>query len=168
MKQTIYAIGMLIFIAVSQATAQKSETALLTQSSLLSSHMGASAAKVEVSATTLKSFKKEFGKASDADWVLVENGYRAYFRQDDILTAVDYNRKGKLYSIIRYGKKLITGDIEKMLSEKFPRSSVKEVSEVKIADFATKVYIIVIEDELSMKTVQVMEDEVKVISDIQR
>lgn len=166
MKQTFYAIGILMFIAVSQATAQKNETALLTQGSLLGSQVTASAAKVEVSGSTLKNFKKEFSEASDADWVAIKDGFRAYFRQDDILTAVDYNKRGKLYSVIRYGKALITADIEKMLAAKFPRAGVKEVSEVKIADFATRVYIIVLQDEAAIKTVQVMDDEVKVISEI--
>jgi hypothetical protein len=171
MNKSFYAFGMLMLITFSQAVAQKNETALITKSSIFNSKIGADgvvATNIDVSALAIEKFRKDFRDAKDVEWKEIKDGYRAYFIQGDILTAVDYNRKGKLFSTIRYGKKLLTGDMMEMLESRFTDPQLREVSEVKIADFATKVYIIVLEDDISMKTVQVMEDEVKVISELRK
>jgi hypothetical protein len=62
----------------------------------------------------------------------------------------------------------MTSDIKKMIEDAFDAPQIREVSEVKIADFATRVYIIVLEDRQSMKTVQIVDDEMKVISEISK
>lgn len=58
-------------------------------------------------------------------------------------TFFNFPKKGKLYSVIRHGKSLLSKDMKKMLEKRFLDGQVREISEVKIADFATKVYVIV-------------------------
>ena len=175
MKQSFYAIGMLLLFASNQATAQNSETAFLTRSSIFNSPLlkgsvvkAGPSALVEVSVTATEAFRKAFKDVKDVEWVEIANGYRAYFSQNEIITAVDYTKKGKLYSIIRYGRNLLTSDMKVMIERAFDAPQIREVSEVKIADYATKVYIIILEDKASMKTVQIIEDEMEVIQDIRK
>jgi hypothetical protein len=170
MKQTFYAFGIAMLIITSQATAQKNETALLTKASILNNAgpEKTASAMADISVVAVESFKADFRDAREVEWKVISKGYRAYFEQNEVFTAVDYDRKGRLYSVIRYGKSLLTKDMEKMLEKRFVDPQVKEVSEVKIADFATKVYVIVMEDNVSIKTVQILEDEVKVIQEIRK
>src|SRR5687768_14759738 len=107
MKHLFYATGMLMLFAFNQVNAQKSETAFLSKSSiynspLLAKSLGAErviADEAAVSMTAVERFKKEFKDARNVEWKVIANGYRAYFLQDAILTAVDYTNKGRLYSI---------------------------------------------------------------------
>lgn len=170
MKRSFYAFGIAMLIITSQATAQKNETALLTTGSMLNvaAPGNASSAMADISVTAVESFKTDFPDAKEVDWKVISKGYRAYFEKNGVLTAVDYDKKGKLYSVIRYGKSLLTKDMKKMLERRFVDVQVREVSEVKIADFATRVYVIVFEDNVSVKTVQLLDDEVKVIQEIRK
>lgn len=174
MKHSFYAIGMLILFA-SSTSAQNSETAFLTRSSIFNSPLlkgsvvkAGPAARVDVSVTATEAFRREFKDVKDVEWVEISSGYRAYFSQNEIITAVDYTKKGKLYSIIRYGRNLLTKDMKVMIERAFDAPEIREVSEVKIADYATKVYIVILEDKASMKTVQIIEDEMEVIQEIRK
>ena len=170
MRQTFYAFGIAMLIISSQANAQKNETALLIKSSVLdvAGPENGSSVMADISVAAVERFKSDFRDVKEVEWKVISNGYRAYFQQNDLLTAVDYDNKGKLYSVIRYGKSLLSKDMKKMLEKRFLDGQVREVSEVKIADFATKVYVIVMEDNVSVKTVQILEDEVKVIQEIRK
>jgi hypothetical protein len=169
MKQSFYAIGMLMLIVYGQASAQTTETSFITKSSIINSPF-ASARKAmavdKVSVTALDRFRKDYKDAKDVEWIEVPNGYRAYFLQDAVLTAVDYTKKGKLYSVIRYGKDLLSPYIKRKLQETFDVMQIREVTEVKIADFATKAYVVVLEGRTSLKTVQIIEDEISVIHEV--
>ncbi|HUQ64602.1 MAG TPA: hypothetical protein VM101_00505 [Flavitalea sp.] len=160
MKQTFYAIGMLMIFVFNQATAQTSKTSFITRSSIMKSPY-----LKDVTAAA-ENFKKEFKDARNIEWVNIPNGYRAYFQDNDILTAVDYNKKGKLNSVIRYGKSLMTSDMRTLIENTFDAPVIREISEVKIAGYGDKVYIVILEDKKSMKTVQILNDEIKVISEV--
>ena len=175
MKQSFFAIGMLILFASAQTSAQNNETAFLTRSSIFNSPLlkgtaikAGPAARVDVSVTATEAFKREFKDVKDVEWVEIASGYRAYFSQNEIINAVDYTKKGKLYSIIRYGRNLLTKDMQVMIERAFDAPQIREVSEVRIADYATKVYIVIVEDKASMKTVQIIEGEMEVIQDIRK
>jgi hypothetical protein len=171
MKQVFYAIGMLMLI-ISQASAQTAETAFMTRSSIINSPFisGTKSAGVaaKVSLTAMDRFKKDFKDAKDVEWVDVANGYRAYFFQDAVLTAVDYTKKGKLYSEIRFGKELLAAGMKAALDEKFDHMNIREVTEVKIADFATKAYVVVLENRVKLMTVQIIEDEITVLHEAEK
>lgn len=171
MKQSFYAIGMLMLIVSGQASAQTSETSLLRSSALSSSFLSGNAAPVaiaKISATALERFRKDYKNAKDVQWAEVPNGYRAYFLQDAVLTVVDYTKKGKLYSVIRYGEHLLSPYIKMKLEKTFDGLHIREVTEVKIADFATKAYVVLLDDKLSLKTVHIIEDEISVIYEIEK
>jgi hypothetical protein len=165
MKKSFYAIGIIILFVCTQAIAQKSETALLAKVPVENNPLlnPTTEAKVKSYSLAEEGFNKEFKNVKNAEWVAKDDGYRVTFMKDGILTAVDYTKKGSMYSIIRYGKALMTKDIRTLINNSFDNPSVIEVSEVKIANYGGKVYIILLEDKTSLKTVQVMDYEVKVI-----
>jgi len=171
MKQSFYAIGMLILIVSGQASAQTSETSLIRTSVPTSSFVSANAAPVavaKVSATALERFRKDYKDAKDVQWSEVPNGYRAYFLQDAVLTVVDYTKKGKLFSVIRYGEHLLSPYIKTKLEKTFDGLQIRAVTEVKIADFATKAYVVLLEDKSSLKTVHIIEDEISVLYEAEK
>ena len=176
MKQLFYATGMMMLIASFQANAQKNETAYLSKTSILNSPLLSKSLSAErvaadeaaVSMTAVERFRKEFKDARNVEWKVIANGYRAYFLQDAILTAVDYNNKGRLYSVIRFGKDVLGSDEMRVIERAFDKPVIIEASEVKIAEYSTKVYIVVLQDKVSMKTVQVIDDEVEIIHELSK
>jgi len=172
MKQLFYAIGILMLIASGQVSAQTSETSFITRSSVLSnpfvSGKDAPVAAAKVSITALERFRKDYGDVKNVEWAELPNGYRAHFLQNAVLTAVDYTKKGKLYSVIRFGNDLLSPYCKLKLEEAFEGLHIKEVTEVKIADFAAKANVVVLEDKRSLKTVLIIEDEISVIHEVEK
>ena len=172
MKQSFYAIGMIMLIVTGQASAQKSATSFISRNSVLTSpFMAGKAAPVSganVSASALERFSKDYKDVKDVEWVEVPNGYRVYFLQDAVLTAVDYTKKGKLYSVIRYGNHLLSPYIKMKLEKTFDGLQIRDAIEVKIADFAARAYVVLLDDKASLKTVQVVEDEISVIYEVEK
>jgi hypothetical protein len=125
-------------------------------------------AATRVSVTALERFRKDYKDARDVEWVEIPNGYRAYFLQNAVPTAVDYTRTGKLYSEIRYGKNLLSSYLKMQLEDTFDGLQVREVAEVKMAEFATRAYIVVLEDRTTLKTVQIIEGEISVIHEVKK
>ena len=56
----------------------------------------------------------------------------------------------------------------KVIERAFDKPVIIEASEVKIADYSTRVYIVVLQDKVSMKTVQVIDDEVEIIHEMSK
>jgi hypothetical protein len=167
MKQTFYAFGIAMLMMAGQASAQKNETALMAKGSIINvaGPVNAATAMAAIPVVAVESFTADFRKAKEVEWQATSKGYRAYFEENAVGTAVEYDKKGKLYSVIRHGKSLLTQNMKKMLERRFADVQVREVSEVKIADFATKVYVIVLEDKVSVKTVQIMDGEMTVVQE---
>jgi hypothetical protein len=167
MKQVFYAIGILMFIISGQASAQTSETAFMTRSSIINSpFVGGKATGVavaRVSLNALERFKKDYKDAKDVEWAEVANGYRAYFMKDAVLTAVDYTKKGRLFSVIRFGRELLSGELKTKITGTFEGMEIKEVTEVKIADFASKAYVVLLDGKTSLKTIQIIDDDIMVL-----
>jgi hypothetical protein len=160
-----------MLISASRVSGQTTEQAFITKSDV---NVGpfvageASANAASVSATILARFNKAYRNAKDVEWVEVPNGYRAYFLQDAELTAVDYTRKGKLFSVIRYGEHLLSPYMKMKLGQAFDEMQIKEVAEVKMAGFATKSFVVVLEDKAFVKTVQLIDDEITVLYEMEK
>jgi hypothetical protein len=165
MKQSLYALGIMLAICPI-ASAQKSETAFLTPGSIATSSFYSKdkvAKEKTYSLVAEENFRKDFKDATNIQWTAKENGYRVFFVQHNITTAVDYNKKGNVYSIIRYGRKLLTNELSKLISDSFAGAEIREVSEVKIASYSSKAYVIVLEDKTSLKTIQVIDGDISVL-----
>jgi hypothetical protein len=171
MKHSFYAIGMLMLIVCSQAQAQTSNTSFTRTSVLSSPFVSGNAAPVavaKVAMTALERFRKDYKDVKNVEWAETADGYRAFFLQDAVLTAVDYTKKGKLYSVIRYGTDLLTPYIKMKLEKTFDDLQVREAAEVKMAGFAGKAYVVVLEDRSSLKTLQIIDGEISVIHEVDK
>jgi hypothetical protein len=172
MKQSLYAIGIFMLIVSGHVSAQTTETSFITKSSIVNSPFVTGKSRTVdatmVSVTALERFRKDYKDARDVEWAEVPNGYRACFLQNAVPTAVDYTRKGKLYSVIRYGKNLLSPYLKMQLEETFDGLQVREVADVKMAEFATRAYVVVLEDRTTLKTVQIIEGEISVIHEVEK
>lgn len=164
MKQSFYATGMLMLFAFT-ASAQKSETALLTTTTAVTNPFLIEKGEVKTGSTGVaeERFRKDFKNVQNVEWTVKADGYRVYFTQDNVMNAVDYSKKGNMTSVIRYGKSLLTKDVARMIGLNYSNASIKEVSEVKIAGYSSKVYVVLLEDATSMKTVQILDGEIALL-----
>jgi hypothetical protein len=167
MKKSFYAIGIATLIA-SQALSQISETALLTSYPMDREHLYILPDEVKTKdfpAAVEKNLRSDFKNISNVEWMETPGGYRIYFTQDAFLTAADYTRKGRLYSTIRYGEKLLTARQRSQINFSFDEPQIRQVSEVKMASSTTKVYVVIVEDESSLKTVQLIDGDIEVLNE---
>ena len=171
MKHSFYVIGIFMLFASGQVSAQTAQQAFIAKNAVLASPFvtgKAATAAASVSVTALERFHKDYKNAKDVEWIEVPNGYRAYFLQDAVLTAVDYTKTGKLFSVIRYGEHLLSRYMRMKLEEAFDGLQIRETAEVRIAGFATKSFVLVLEDKTSVKTVQLLEDEISVVHEMEK
>ena len=170
MKKSFFAVSVFMLFMSGQMSAQTTETSFITNTSIMNSPFvsgkTASIAATKVAAPALERFRKDYKDAVDVEWVEIPNGYRVYFLQDAVLTAVDYSRRGKLYSVIRYGESLLSPYMKKKLEETFDGLKIKEVAGVKMAEFVTTAYVVVLEDRTTLKTIQIIDDEIQVIHEV--
>jgi len=167
MKKSFYAIGIATLIA-SQAVSQTSETAMLTAYSPDRAHMYVlpnEAVAKDFPAAVEQSLRNDFRNITNVEWMETPAGYRIYFTQDAFLTAADYTKKGKLFSTIRYGEKLLSARQKTQINFTFDEPQIRQVSEVKMANSATKVYVVIVEDENSLKTVQLIEGDIEILNE---
>jgi hypothetical protein len=167
MTKSFYAIGMFV-LTTFNVSAQNAEPAIVAKSLLLSNPFFSLRDEVKVKAFSTPAedrFRKDYGNVNDAEWVETPEGYRVYFTKDEVITAVDYRFNGKVFSVIRYGKNLLGDKLAAMVNKRFDVTVIKEVSEVRISGYNTSVYIVVLEDKTSVKTLQIMENEIKVLQE---
>lgn len=158
-----------MFVMCGQVSAQ-TETSLIAARSVLAgplmSGKASPAAGAKISVVALEKFSRDYKGVKNVEWMEVANGYRAYFSRDAEVTAVDYTKKGKLYSVIRYGMHLLSPGVKIRLEKMFDGLQIVEVAEVKIAEFAEVAVVVVLEDSTSVKTVQIIKGEVVVVSEV--
>jgi hypothetical protein len=167
MKKSFYASGIATLIAF-QAEAQTSETALLASYPSHRDHLYVLPNDLKAKdfpAVVEQNLRNDFKNISNIEWVETPGGYRIYFTQDAFLSAADYTRKGKIYSTIRYGEKLLSARQKSQINFTFDDPQIRQVSEVKMASSPTRVYVVIVEDENSVKTVQLIEGDIQVINE---
>jgi len=164
MKRSFYAIGIATLVAF-QAIGQTSETAKLS-SLPINNHKYVIATGVNDFAAPAgieQQFRADFNNITDVQWTETANGYRVHFMKDAFLTAVDYTKKGKLYSTIRYGDDLLSKSQKNQLVFNLDEANIRQVCEVKMAGTATRVYVVIVEDRNSVKTVQMLDGDITVL-----
>jgi hypothetical protein len=166
MKRSFYAIGIAMLVAF-QAIGQTSETAKLSTLPI-DNHKYVVPNDIAVNdfaapAGIEQQFRADFSNITDVQWMETANGYRVHFMKDAFLTAVDYTKKGKLYSTIRYGDDLLSKSQKNQLVLNLDEANIRQVCEVKMAGTATRVYVVIVEDRNSVKTVQMLDGDITVL-----
>jgi hypothetical protein len=168
MKRSLYAIGIATLVTF-QAIGQTSETAQLTKLSGANHKYvlphDAAANDFAAPAGIEQQFRSDFNNITEVQWMETADGYRVHFMKDAFLTAVDYTRKGKLYSTIRYGDNLLSKGQRNQLVYNLDDANIRQVCEVKMAGSATKVFVVIVEDRNSVKTVQIIDGDMTVLQE---
>ena len=94
-----------------------------------------------ISDKLLESFRKTFPDAMQVKWVEEPNSYLVTFKQNDILTKVNYDKDGNFVSSLRYySEKNLPVTIICRLQKEYPGKSVFGVTEV-ANEYGTEYYI---------------------------
>lgn len=118
-------------------------------------------------ANAMKHFTSNYGDDTKENWSTKSDGYRATFRKDGVVHLVDYNKKGKLMSTIRiYNETVLPKNIRKIVKSTFYDFDIVSVAELSLSN--NLVYFIKIQDETSLKTVRVIDNDMEVIEDFHR
>jgi hypothetical protein len=115
---------------------------LLVAACLLTLSAGAFAEQhFTISDKLLEAFRKTFPDAMQVKWVEEPNSYLVTFKQNDILTKVNYDKDGNFVSSIRYySEKNLPVSIICHLQKEYPGKSVFGVTEV-ATEYTTEYYI---------------------------
>lgn len=167
MKKSLFAIGIISLITVNYTFSQTSESALLSPQAI---HNQPFASENEVASDDIEDaveqrFKKQYKNIQNASWSKVNDRYRVRFIQDNITCVVDYTKKGKLYSTIRYGEELLSTKHKKIINQALSVRNILSVSEIKMTGYGDIVYVVILEDEQSVKTVQIIGEKMMVINE---
>jgi hypothetical protein len=104
-----------------------------------------------------KSFNKDFAGASPI-WSESNDGYTATFTKNGIQSRVNYNKKGKWHSTIRYyGESELPQDVRHIVKSTYYDFSIFGVTEVSVEDKSA--YIVVLEDSRNFIRVKVLDGE---------
>ena len=111
-----------------------------------------------MSTKALKNFNKTFKNAVNADWVRIQDGFKAEFTKGDIETKVFYDRKGRWVANVRnYYEDNLPKEIRHRVKSVYYDYSIYYVQEITAEDKVA--YLVKIEDKNSIKTIRVVNDE---------
>ena len=106
-----------------------------------------------ISDKLLQAFKQTFPDAQQVKWAEQEDKYMVNFKQNDILTKVEYDKEGNFLNSLRYyGEKNLPVNILCRLQKKYADKKVFGVTEV--TSDASVEYYIKLEDENNWYTVR--------------
>lgn len=115
-------------------------------------------AMASINIKAVKSFTKTFKGQSNAAWFVINGGYLAQFKQDEIKTNVYYDTKGRLIgTILTYQEDKLPKEIRHQVKSTYYDYNIFLVNELTVDD--TKVYLVKIEDKTSIKTIRVLDGE---------
>jgi len=120
-----------------------------------------------VNVKALKDFQKAF-KGVNASWYKAnDGGYVAGFKTGDVKNIVAYNAKGQWHHTIRYyNEKQLPKDVRATVKSTYYDYNITGVSEVHFDDQV--VYMIMIEDETSIKTLRIGNGEMQEVSELEK
>lgn len=121
----------------------------------------------EHNTNAMRHFMTTYGENVNENWSTKSDGYRASFKKDGVTYLVDYNKKGNWNSTIRiYNQAQLPKDIRRIVRSSYYDYNIVSVSELTIGK--TVAYFVKIQDEVSLKTVRVMDNDMAVIEDYRR
>jgi hypothetical protein len=100
-----------------------------------------------ISEKLLHAFQQTFPDAKQVKWVEEPNGYQVSFRQNDILTKVEYDKDAHFVSSLRYySEKNLPVTIICQLEKKYAGKTVWGVTELS-TELSTEYYVKLVDDQ---------------------
>lgn len=118
----------------------------------------------EVSTKAQRNFVRDFKNAAGTTWYKLNDGFVAYFTQNETNTRVGYDKKGNyMWTIQDYAEDKLPFDIRHIVKSAYYDLTIHHVDEVKTD--RSLVYIIKLEGKATWKTVKVADGEMTVLND---
>ena len=121
-----------------------------------------------VNLNTLRDFMKRFPLATDVKWRKVETDYVATFIVESNQTMVRYQGNGKwAYTINRYdNEKKLPEEVRVMVRKTYYDYAITHIDEIHLAEQPNTIYLVLIEDDKTFKTIRVCEGEMEEIHEL--
>lgn len=106
----------------------------------------------------LKNFSKYFKEAGNASWFDIRNAMMAKFTNDNIETNVYYDSKGRWLAKVRnYYEDNLPKDIRRRVKSTYYDANIFYVQEITVG--RQMAYLVKIEDDTTIKTIRILDDE---------
>ncbi len=121
-----------------------------------------------VNLDAVRDFMKRFPLATDVKWKQVDDEYNATFHVDSNETMVAYKKNGKwIYTINRYNDaKLLPEEVRVLLKKTYYDYTISHIDEINLAQQPNTIYLVLIEDDKTFKTVRVCDGEMEEIHEL--
>ncbi len=121
----------------------------------------------DVNGNAIRHFAKTFGEFTDENWTATADGYRADYVNNAIIYHVEYSKAGNWISTLRvYQQELLPTQIANLLLVEFPSFAILTTNEISTADKLA--YFIQIQDSTTLKTISIIDGELKILNTYQR
>jgi hypothetical protein len=169
MKTNILSVLICVFLSCYAIAchAQKSITFNNIEKGILSdSKKGESIRHVNLN--TLRDFMKRFPSVTDVKWRKVETDYVATFIVESNQTMVRYQGNGKwAYTINRYDyEKKLPEEVRVLVKKTYYDYTIRHIDEIYLAEQPNTIYLVLIEDDKTFKTIRVCEGEMEEIHEL--
>jgi hypothetical protein len=115
----------------------------------------------------VRRFERSFENTSDENWYILVDGLIVYFKQNGIQMKAAYDEKGHwLHTLSFYGERDLPYDVRKLVKREYFDYNIYFA--VQIDNYEARVFIIKLEDEKTMITVRIWEDEMEEIEKYQK
>jgi hypothetical protein len=122
------------------------------------SEMPAFASNSAMSTKAVKNFNKTFKEARNASWSETLDGLKAEFMNENVTTKVYYDTKGRWMASVRaYDEANLPRDIRHTVKSTYYDYDILHVQEITAGNKTA--YLVKIEDETSIKTIRVTDDQ---------
>ena len=147
--------------------AQKSSTFNNTVRGILSGSKKGEPSR-HVTLVAVRDFMKRFPAASDVKWRKVETDYVATFIVESNQTMVRYQGNGKwAYTINRYdNEKKLPEEVRVMVRKTYYDYAITHIDEIHLAEEPNAIYLVLIEDDKTFKTIRVCDNEMEKIHEL--
>jgi hypothetical protein len=121
-----------------------------------------------VSLDALRDFMKRFPEAPDVKWRKVETDYVATFIVESKQIMVRYRGNGNwAYTINRYDdEKKLSREARALVKKTYYDYTIRHIDEIYLAEQPNTIYLVLIEDDKTFKTIRVCEGEMEEIHEL--
>ena len=169
MKTNILSVLICVFLSCYAIAchAQKSSTFNNTVRGILSGSKKGEPSR-HVTLDAVRDFMKRFPAASNVKWRKVETDYVATFVVESNQTMVRYQRNAKwAYTINRYDyEKKLPEEVRVLVKKTYYDYTIRHIDEIYLAEQPNTIYLVLIEDDKTFKTIRVCEGEMEEIHEL--
>jgi hypothetical protein len=119
----------------------------------------------EINIRAFRQFGKMFPRISEENWFKNKDGYIVSFVQDLVRNQVQFNPKGAFqYTIRYYEEKDMSAELSRAIKRRFPDYRINVITEIMNGE--KTLYLVKIENHLSVKTVSVVDGKMEITEDL--